>query len=145
MNLTCNNCRNAWSVIPKPGVNKVTCPRCHYQMVIEWPQDELFPMARSSDPATSHEGAVQHREKLSERREQVLQLVVNHPGATQGELARQMLKRYNLPINVCAATPHKRLPELEKLGLVKRGEPRKCRDSGYNNATWWALDDHPRA
>jgi hypothetical protein len=98
----------------------------------------LFSMARASDPSTSHAAAVEHRaDKLSERRAQVYQVVRLFPGSTQGELARRMYQQFgNLPIATCCATPHKRLPELEKLGLVKRGKERVCEDSGYMSATW---------
>ena len=99
---------------------------------------DLFPMARASDPATSHIAAAQHKEKLSERRAQVLMLVEWFPGRTSGELSRKMLERFpGLPMRTCAETPHKRLPELEKMGMVIRGTPRDCADSGHLCETWW--------
>ncbi len=96
---------------------------------------------RNTDPSTSHMAAVRHTKlNLSKRRKQVLELVQKYPGKTQGELARLMLYKHpGLPINVCAATPHKRLPELEELGLVRRGDKRRCDDSSYMSATWWPL------
>ena len=94
-----------------------------------------YRLARKTDPVSSHIGA---RNKLSGRRQQVLDLVKAHPGATSGELSRHMLRRYpDLPIRTCAETPHKRLPELESLGLVRRGGMRKCKDSGNQALTWW--------
>lgn len=103
-------------------------------------QTELFPMARVTDPTTSHQAAEQHEEKLSERRAQVLELVRDYPGSTQGELALRFHTRWPaLGILVAAATPHKRLPELEKLGRVRRGPERFCKDSGYLSATWFAV------
>ena len=92
--------------------------------------------ARRTDPVSSHLGA--RNEKLSRRRQQVLDLVKANRGSTSGELSRNMLQRHpDLPIRTCAETPHKRLPELESLGLVKRGTMRKCKDSGNQALTWW--------
>jgi hypothetical protein len=36
-------------------------------------------------------------------------------------------------------TPARRLPELERRGLVKKGEPRICRVKGSRCTTWWVL------
>ena len=92
--------------------------------------------ARRTDPLSSHLGA--RNEKLSRRRQQVLDLVKANRGSTSGELSRNMLQRHpDLPIRTRADTPHKRLPELESLGLVKRGTMRKCKDSGNQALTWW--------
>ena len=95
-------------------------------------------MARAQDPNTSHAAALTHTgTKLSERRKQVYDLVGAHPGKTSGELGRLMFAAHpDLPMRVSAETPHKRLPELEKLGLIERGERRKCSDSGYECETW---------
>lgn len=95
-------------------------------------------MARRTDPATSHAAAIRHTEtKLSERRQQVLDLVTRFPDRTAGELGRVMHSEHpDLSIVVAASTPNKRLPELEKLGLVKRGDKRKCKDSGYECHVW---------
>lgn len=102
-------------------------------------QNDLFAMSRNTDPETSHQAALEHAlTTLSERRRQVFDLVNDFPGQTAGELARIMLRRFgHLPITVCAETPHKRLPELERLGLVRRGDARECGDSGYDRMTWW--------
>lgn len=103
-------------------------------------QSEIhFPMARNTDPKTSHDAAEHHRQtNLGKRRNQTLDLVKSSQGNTAGEYGRQFFETHpELPIRVAAQTPQKRLPELEKLGLVRRGEPRICRDSGRNCATWW--------
>ena len=98
-----------------------------------------FPMARATDPDTSHEAAERQRPKLSERRAQVLGLVAEWPLLTSTELGRKFYEHYGdrLPIGVCASTPNKRLPELEKMGFVERGvELRECTDTGYRCHTW---------
>ena len=54
-----------------------------------------FPMARATDPSTSHIAAILHSvEKLSERRRQVYDLVIRHPDKTSGELGRLMFKAF---------------------------------------------------
>ena len=94
-------------------------------------------LSRNSDPLTSHLAADRYESKLPERQQQVLGLVANYPGKTAGELARKMIETYTkLPVHIAAATPHKRLPELERRNLVMRCPARKCGDSGELAATW---------
>jgi hypothetical protein len=97
----------------------------------------VFPMARKSDPETSHLAAEQHVHKLSNRRWQVYTLVHQHPGRTSGELSRLFFDNHDVSIRTAAETPHKRLPELESLGYVVRGERRRCADSGYQAYVWF--------
>lgn len=106
----------------------------------------VFPMARNSDPMTSHQAAEAHVPKLSERRRQTLSCVADFEGMTSGELARAFYHKYGkkrerpegLPIRTCVETPHKRLPELEALGLVFRsGGDRHCKDSGQPALEWY--------
>ena len=87
---------------------------------------------------TSYQAWVQHQPKVSERRGQVLWIVQENPGLTSGEMARSFHQAFpTLSIRVAVETPHKRLPELEKMGMVVRGAQRICRDSGYLGDTWW--------
>lgn len=100
--------------------------------------DDLFPMARTTDPATSHIAAARHAmSELSERRRQVFDLVERYPNRTSGELGRLMYQDHpKLGIRTASASPHKRLPELEKLGFIERGDRRQCEDSGYQAHIW---------
>ena len=96
------------------------------------------PIARNSDPKTSHKAELQHTlGPRAKRARQVLKLVSDLPLYTSGELSRAMHIQYpDLPFRTCAETPHKRLPELFDKGLVcGRGE-RKCTDSGYMAIQW---------
>lgn len=90
-------------------------------------QLELFtsaPLARKSDPATSHIAAAAIEPRLSEQQKEVLRLVENMPGRTSAEMAVWCSSRYAL------AMIRRRLPELVRLGYVRTLEPRKCRELG---------------
>jgi hypothetical protein len=99
-------------------------------------QLDLFdaqPKARRTDPITSHLAA-EHAEQtgtISRQQTIVAELVCRHPGNTSAELAwsedAKGLDRYAIA---------RRLPELERLGLVRKGEPRICSESGRLAVTW---------
>ena len=102
--------------------------------------DIVFPMARKTDPATSHQSAKEYEKVLSTRRQEVLDLVMSKPGKTAGEYGRIFFGMHpDRPIASCSATPHCRLGELEKLGYVYRGKVRKCTDSDRQCITWYPI------
>ena len=87
-------------------------------------------LARRGDPDTSHEAARRLVEsgRLSEQKRAVLSALRREPGVTSAELAQRMgVDRY---------TTGRRLPDLEKAGLVKKGEKRICRARGTRAVTW---------
>lgn len=97
------------------------------------------PIARTSDPDTSHRAGERHTKlgKRAERARQVLDLLHHNPDRTAGELSVLFWRENKrLGIRVAAATPHKRLPDLEKKGLVTRVAERKCEDSGEECTVW---------
>ena len=99
--------------------------------IFDRPLDLEFPMARASDPVTSHAAADRATDSglIKTQRAAVLRQVRLTPGSTASEIARA----------IGHATNHvscRRLPELETKGLVKRGAPRVCRVTGYRAATW---------
>lgn len=96
------------------------------------------PIARNTDPATSHQAADRYnRSKRGERQRQVLLIVDKYPELTNGEYARRMLEHYpQLPVKIAVETPHKRLSDLQSKGWVVVTGERKCSDSGYNCQTW---------
>ena len=109
---------------------------------------QLWPNAsRNTDPETSHKAERTHTlGKRAERARQVLRLVDRFPNRTSGELSAEWYElsqnkydfEYTEGIRICAETPHKRLPDLEQMGLVERGATRKCSDSGMECVTWHA-------
>lgn len=95
--------------------------------------DALKTAARSSDPVTSHEAAAASV-KSGSRDSQltaVLAAVKMFPSSTSAELARNAkLDRHMVA---------RRLPELETLGYVERGDTRTCSAStrpGLKAMTW---------
>lgn len=97
-------------------------------------------IARQRDPQTSHEAAEQVTSSGTRDRQagEVLTAVHAHPGMTSRELAREAgLDRY---------VTARRLPELERLGRVRRGPARVCAVSEAEASicrravTWWPED-----
>lgn len=88
------------------------------------------PIARASDPATSHLAAEHITQSGMRSRQQhaVLALLKLYPGRTSQELARYGIDRYALA---------RRLPELESAGLARKGDARRCDISGRQALTWW--------
>lgn len=91
-----------------------------------------IPLARNTDPITSHDAAEHMREsgKIGEHERIVLELVKMFPDSTSRELAEHTaLGRHEVA---------RRLPGLRDKGLVTQGEPRKCR-LGRGRAVVWML------
>lgn len=91
-------------------------------------------MARRTDPAPSH-AAARHMidsGKLTDQQQKAFDLVKRFPGCTSDELAEKGdIDRYQLA---------RRLPELERDGLVWKGDERVSTVGGRMGCTW-----HPRA
>lgn len=91
------------------------------------------PIARNTDPGTSHAAAREHTEsgKRSDHANQILAVVRNHPGLTYREAAS------HLPV-LEPVEVQRRLADLASIGLVERGEHRACNVSGRMAQTWRA-------
>jgi len=90
-------------------------------------------MARRTDPVTSHLGAASIVESLGDVQTWVLGLLRQHPGTTSSELAQACGVGDIRKIN-------RRLPELERLGKVRRGEMRKCNITGRMAQPWYPVE-----
>jgi len=88
------------------------------------------PRSRGSDPETSRlaEKHMVESGSLGEQRKRVLAYVRMYPGDTARE--------YDLS-NLTSGAFHRRLVELERMGLVRRGGPRKCSVGGRMAHTWY--------
>lgn len=92
-------------------------------------QATIFP-ARNTDPHTSHLAAAEMIASGAQGRQQlaVLAAVRVNGYCTSAELARvHGLDRYAVA---------RRLPELERMGLVQRAPARICKESGRPAMTW---------
>ncbi len=90
------------------------------------------PIARATDPETSHRAAaeVTRSGRRDAQAASVLEAVQIGPGFTSAELATA-----GAPFDRYVAA--RRLPELERLGKVRRGPARACRVTGRLALTWW--------
>jgi len=98
------------------------------------PRDEGRPLSHRNDPETSREAAAKLAAsgKLSGQRRAVLEALRQCDGGTHGELGRVMGCDW-----LVAA---RRLPELQRMGLVTKGEPRVCTVKGSRCTTWWICE-----
>ena len=97
--------------------------------------DEVEPLlakvrARRTDPEPSHVAArdLVASGELGRQQALALDLVRRRPGLTSHELADG-----NVTLRYMAA---RRLPELSRKGLVRRGPARRCRVTGRLATTW---------
>ena len=94
---------------------------------------ELYrePLARKSDPPTSHQAAASlvDEGKLGNMQRMVLALIREHPGLTGSELDEISPGR--------KGQAHKRLKELERKNLIYAGEIRTCTISRQLARAYW--------
>lgn len=92
------------------------------------------PLSHRNDPETSREAAEKlvASGRLTGQRKAVLEALRQCDGGTHGELGRVMGCDW-----LVAA---RRLPELRRMGLVTKGEPRICMVKGSRCTTWWICE-----
>jgi hypothetical protein len=85
--------------------------------------------ARNSDPFTSREAAEFMADKRAAQQAITAKAVEQYPGLTSLELSRRArVDRYTLA---------RRLSECEEVGMVRRGQARRCSVSGRTALTWY--------
>jgi len=91
-------------------------------------------LSHHDDPATSREAArkLSQSGRLTGQRRAVLEALRQCDSATHAELGEAM--------GVHWLTPARRLPELERMGCVRRGEPRLCRVKSSRCTVWFAAE-----
>ncbi len=87
------------------------------------------PLARTTDPGTSHAAAREIVPHLAGLRLAAVEAVGRHPGLTATELSRAEGITDPRVLN-------RRLGECESMGLVRRGPARVCSVTGRSAATW---------
>jgi len=98
------------------------------------PPEQIGPLSHRHDPQTSRDAAehLKRSGKLAAQQEAVLQALRQCDGATHAELGESM--------GVHWLTPARRLPELERAGQVKKGQPRTCKVKASRCTTWWIVE-----
>jgi hypothetical protein len=93
----------------------------------------FVPASRRDDPETSKLAEKQINRSGVRGRQQVLAMnaVHAHPGLTSRELALAARIEYD--------ALHKRLPECEKAGVIRRGHAHACSVSGKLAVTWFPV------
>lgn len=91
----------------------------------------LHGLSHHGDPASSFAAGAEHvaSGRNAAQRAAVLAALRENPGATSDELADAM--------GIDRHIPGRRLSELERAGLVRRGPTRASRISGRQGVTWW--------
>lgn len=99
---------------------------------------DTAPHSHRDDPETSREAGERLRAsgKLTGQRKAVLEALRERNGSTHAELGAFMGTHW--------LTAARRLPELERAGLVRKGEPRICTIKGSRCTTWWVEPSHGR-
>ncbi len=94
--------------------------------------------ARRSDPATSHQAAVQVEIKgtAATHREACLAAVIKRPGMTAAEIAAYL--------NIERHIPSRRLPELRERNLVYNAKRIRCGITGNSSMTWESVRLEPQ-
>ncbi len=98
-------------------------------------------LARRNDPTSSHDAIQEHTDSGSRKQQslQTLRLVAKHDGLTSMELSAstKLLTRSAIA---------RRLPDLEKRGLVQKGRPRACAANPKHTKglTWWITNTGKR-
>lgn len=89
---------------------------------------------RTEDPLPSHQAEKEMRESgaMNAQRQAVLAYVRMYPGDTARE--------YDAAKILPEGAFHRRLVELMRVGLVRRGEPRKCRVGNRSAHTWLPVE-----
>ncbi len=102
------------------------------------PPAENKPLAHRGDPQTSYEAAehLTRSGRLGAQQRAVLEALHQCDGATHAELGAFMGLHW--------LTPARRLPELERAGFVRKGEPRICTIKGSKCCTWWIAEGGDR-
>lgn len=89
------------------------------------------PVARMTDPYSSHLAAAAVTPTRAEQQRFVLAAIRRYPGRTSAELAAEL--------HWCRHAFARRAPELRSAGLVKNGPCRACEVTGQKSLVWFVL------
>ena len=118
-----------------PALEKVGDDRLRKEKSVD---RQPYPIARQTDPASSHTAAqeIERTGRRASQSEALLEMVKRHPRRTALELSRlSRVDRYTIS---------RRLPELERRGLIRRGLIRDCTVNGRPMLTWEPVTEDPQ-
>ena len=92
-----------------------------------------YPSTRKSDPLSSY--IAEDKITKSGKRGNQCRLVYDFVRCFEGSTSRELEWMMDLP-----EVAHRRLPDLEKANLVKRGISRVCKVCRQTCLTWWSTD-----
>lgn len=95
--------------------------------------------SRAKDPVTSKEAGSTHQSGLKLQSWRVLDAIMVVDGGTRGEIGRFLAELEGISFHEAIAQVSRRAPDLEKAGMVRRGEPRKCHFMNTNQTTWYYI------
>lgn len=110
-------------------------------MQIAYRDESGIPRSRTLDPLPSHEAEAYMKKsgKLGEHQQIAFAYVRQYPGSTSTELQ----DRFDKSATSSNVKFHKRLVEVERAGLIRRGEARKSFGTGCRAATWNVVEQKP--
>lgn len=100
----------------------------------------LFGRSRRKDPITSKQAVEKNQSGLNKQGAKVLAAIRVVNGGTRGEIGRFLAELEGISFHEAIAQVSRRAPDLAKIGLVRKGEPRKCHFIGSNQTTWYVTE-----
>lgn len=100
----------------------------------------IFGRSRRTDPITSKQAGEKNSVGLGKQALKILEVIKVCNGGTRGELGQLLSEMEGINFHEAIAQVSRRAPDLLKLGLVRKGEPRKCFFLGSNQITWFAVE-----
>ena len=99
----------------------------------------IFGRSRKTDPETSKEAGEKNRKGLTIQGGKVFAAIKEVNGGTRGEIGRFLSELEGISFHEAIAMVSRRAPDLAKIGVVRRGEPRKCHYLNSSQTTWWIV------
>ena len=98
--------------------------------------DAARALVRTGDPETSHEAAesIVESGSMAWKREQLAKLVEEFPGSTASEIQEKFEYLGN------HGHLWKRVKECVDAGMIRKGDPRKCKVTGHDAATLYLVE-----
>ena len=107
-------------------------PQFDFEPPVGYVPQKAHTMVRSTDPSTSKQSAKEFAGNVARIDAWAIECVTETPGKTQRELGEIHCPDDQRRVG-------RRMSYLAGLGLIRRGDARKCTISGRNSQTWWPI------